>query len=679
MKPARALWLLAYLLLLPAPAQADADHEVTIKADTLTLDVPSDSYQARGNVRLVRDGVSLLADSVIYHRFTSDTLAEGKVFLEKGEDTVKGDRLSLNLDTQQGELLNGEIFVKKTNFKLRAKRMEKTGDEDYHVERGSFTTCDGEHPSWHFEARDLKVTLDQYATGRHAVFYVGDVPVLYTPYILFPVQTERQSGLLLPSLGQSTKKGVYYDQPYYWAATPSQDVTVNLDLESSRGAGAGVDYRYLRSGGSGGSLQGFGIYDTQAESFRGELNQKHLELLTPNITLASDIHLVTDRTYFQDYSENTGEYNRQLLDSTASFDHSWERYGLSGELHYIEDLVAPNNDATLQRLPSLSFVAAGTKTGPLFFSMDSGLIHFQRDEGSTGERLVLNPRLSLYQKPAGILDFSLYGGYRELLYSAYGANTPGGAQQSGQADAGSTLSLPLERIYDGRVRHLLIPSLEYSYLQTAHDSDALPLFDRNDRLPGQSALTWSLSNVVTKKYTLEDGTTEYRDLLYLKLSQGYWFSGERQNLLYLVQADAGHRLNDLLLESKVTPAKGVAVTLDGRYNPVDNNVSTADLALELKGEGAHPNIAVLGYRYSREELDYLEGHFAFPITSQIAATVLGRYSFDKGGFLESRYSLEYKRQCWSIIASYSDRPDNKAFTVNFTLAGIGALVPVRAF
>jgi len=211
----------------------------------------------------------------------------------------------------------------------------------------------------------------------------------------------------------------------------------------------------------------------------------------------------------------------------------------------------------------------------------------------------------------------------------------------------------------------------------ARRQDDLPFFDFGDRVLGQSALTWSLANTLTGKFPQEGGAPEYRDLLYLKLSQGYQFSGERRDLLTLV--DPGHRLTDLMLESKMAPVKWAAIALDGRYNTVDNNVSTADLAMELKGSGATPNLAVLGYRYSRDALDYLEGRFAFPITSQFQATVLGRYSFDKGGFLESRYSLEYKRQCWSIIATYSDRIDNKSFTVNFTLAGIGALVPVRAF
>jgi LPS-assembly protein len=684
MNPARACWLLTYLLFFAAPAHAAppaADpKQVTLEADTLTIDVPADSYRARGSVRVVQDGASLLADSVIYRRLSGEALAEGGILLEKGGDTVKGDRLSLNMISRQGEILNGELFVKKSNFRLRGKRLEKTGDEQYHVERASFTTCDGDKPSWRFDARDLVVTLDEFATARDAVFYVGDIPLLYTPYLIFPVKTDRQSGLLLPRIGQSSKKGFYIDQPYYWAITPSQDVTFDLDLESSRGVGGGVDYRYMRARGSEGRLQGFGIYDTKVEKFRGELSQKHLELLSPRTTVASDIHFVTDRRYYLDYGEFSGEYNRQLHESTVSVDHTWQRYGVTGLVRYSEDLIASNNDATLQRLPELGFIAAGDKLGPFFFSMDSGFTNFQRIAGVTGQRLELHPRLTLYAKPAGLLDLSLYGGYRERFYNAYGTDARSGVQQIGQADAGAAVSLPLERIYHGRVRHLLIPSLEYEMVQEKRD-DALPFFDFGDRVLGQSIARWSVANVVTGKFTREEGAPEYRDLLYLKLSQGYQFSGERRDLLTLV--DEGHRLTDLMLESRVTPTQGVSVALDGRYNPIDGNLSTANVALEAKGEGS--NLAALGYRYSRGELDYLEGRLAFPIASWLSATVFARYSFDKGAFLESRYALEYKRQCWSVIATFADRPGtqtipgNKAFTVNFSLAGIGALVPMRVF
>ena len=693
MKPARACALLSYLLLgaplahaaLPLP---EGGKEVTIKADTLSVDVPTDQYRAQGGVRIEQDGVSLLADSVIYSRLSGEAVAEGAVFFERDGDTLKGDRLALNLISQKGELSNGELFVKKTNFHVRAQRLEKTGEAQYRLERGSFTTCDGENPSWRFEARKVEVAVEQFATARDAVFYAGDIPILYTPYLIFPVKTERQSGLLIPKLGHSTKKGFYLDLPYYWAINPSQDATFDLDLESARGVGLGVDYRYLRRGGSEGRLQSFGIYDTGDGRFRGELNQRHLELLSPRTTLASDIHLLTDRDYYRDFGDYSGEYNRQLQVSTISFDHRWQRYGLAGELRYIEDLLAPTNDATLQRLPELNFLAAGEKLGPFLLSMDSRFVNFQRGEGLTGQRLELHPRLALYAKPAGLFDLSLYAGYLERFYSASASDAESELQELGQADGGGVLALPLERIYQGRVRHLLVPALEYRFVQSRRD-DNLPFFDWNDRVLGQSMATWSLASVVTGKYSLEGGVTEYRDLLYLKLSQGYQFAGERRDeasgklrdLLTLV--DEGHRLTDLMLESRFHPVPGISLAADGRYNPVDNNLSTANTALEWKGEGK--NQALLGYRYSRSELDYLEGRLAFPLGQSFSGTVLGRYSFDKGGFLESRYALEYRHQCWSIIVSYADRPGsieiprNREFTVNFSLAGIGSLGPIKAF
>ena len=184
MKPARAIWLITYLLFSATSAlaaSAPSDKEVTLRADKLSVDVPSDSYRAQGSVQITQGGVSLLADSVIYRRLSGDAVAEGGVLLERGGDTLKGDRLSLNMISQQGELQNGELFIKKSNFKVRAERLQKTGAADYRMDRGTFTTCDGEKPSWRFEARKIEVTLEEFATARDAVFYAGDVPVFYTP------------------------------------------------------------------------------------------------------------------------------------------------------------------------------------------------------------------------------------------------------------------------------------------------------------------------------------------------------------------------------------------------------------------------------------------------------------------------------------------------------------------
>jgi lipopolysaccharide assembly outer membrane protein LptD (OstA) len=69
-------------------------------------------------------------------------------------------------------------------------------------------------------------------TVKNGWFYVFDVPVLYVPYGIFPIKTERQTGFLFPQFGQSTKDGFRYLQPFYWAISKSTDSTVSFDLET---------------------------------------------------------------------------------------------------------------------------------------------------------------------------------------------------------------------------------------------------------------------------------------------------------------------------------------------------------------------------------------------------------------------------------------------------------------
>ncbi len=662
-------------------AESGNSGVVKIAADTLTMENRSSTYRAAGNVRAFRDGLSLLADSIIYRATENEAIAEGGVVMEKDGDTLRGDRLSLNLETEQGEMTNGNLFFKKNNLHVRSAKVAKVGKSDYRLERGTFTTCDGDSPSWRFTASAIEVSLEEYASGRNAIFYVGNVPLFYTPYILFPVKRERQSGFLMPRIGNSTKKGFSLDLPYYWAISASQDATFDLDVQSKRGIGAGLDYRFMRRRGSEGTLRAYGIHDTEQERFRGDFTGKQREMFSDTVSMISTISLVSDRDFYRDYGETAGEYNRQLLESSVALSKRWQRYGLTGELRYLQDLDAPNNRASLQRLPTVTFTGVGEKLGttPFFFSLDSAATNFQRTEGVSGQRFDLHPKLALYRQ-AGIFDLAMYAGYRERLYNAYGADAGRGSHAAGMADAAATVSAQFARIYDAqwggvrRIRHLLLPEVGYIYGETK-SQEQLPFFDYDDRPVGQSMAVWSLASYVTGKLQQADGPPQYRDLLYLKLSQGYQFSGSRRDLLTLV--DEGRPLTDLRLESRFTPTSEMSLTMDSRFNTYQARLSTVSLWANFADKAG--NLAGVGYQFAREEIEYLEGKLGVALVKPFVFNYTSRYSFDRGNFLESRYALEYKHQCWSVILSYSDRPDNRQFMVNFALAGIGALGPVKAF
>ncbi|MCM2357355.1 MAG: LPS assembly protein LptD [Geobacteraceae bacterium] len=676
-----ALFLASSLPLAVSGAELPGAGEVKVKADAISYDREKDTLQADGNVEIRWGQFTLDSDTALVRQGENEAVAEGKVKLRKDGDILTSDRIRINYLTEQGEVENGALFVKQWNFHLRGARFLKTGAEQYRLERGTFTTCDGPEPSWRFSASDLDVSVEDYARGRNAVFYVKDIPVFYTPYLVFPVKRERQSGFLFPRIGNSTKKGFSLDVPFYWAISPSQDLTFDLDFQTKRGAGLGVDYRFLRPRESGGEYKGYLIYDTDQEKGRGYLMLKGQEFLSSSLSLTTDVNLTIDRDFFRDFGEASGDYNRQLLDSTAFLTKNLGGSSFTGEARYVDNLDAPSNRVTLQKLPTLTFTRARSPIGgtPVYFGLDSSFTNFYRDDGIRGQRLDLHPTLAFYHAIPNGIDFSVWGGYRQRLYNGYGAETGDGYRDAGLFDGGATVSTSLARVYGidrgelRAVRHTIIPELSYQVVQQK-DQERLPFFNFDDRVVGGEMVTWSLSNFVTGKQVDPAGASLYRDLLYLRLSQGYQASGSRRELLTLV--DEGRRFTDIRLEASYSPAKNFSIATDSRYNPNRTRFSTASLGLDLNDGGG--NLAALSYRFARGEVQYLEGKAALSLVKPFVFNYTGRYSFDKGGFLESFVSAEYKRQCWSVTLSYRDRPDNREFLVSFTLAGVGAIGPVKA-
>jgi LPS-assembly protein len=667
------------------PARAEVvpvSGEVKVKADSVTFDQAQDLIQARGNVEVFWDHLTLLSDSVFVRKRENEAVAEGNVRLLKGDDILTSDRIRLNYQSELGEADNGSLFIKQRNFYLRGDHFLKTGENEYRLERGTFTTCDGDSPSWKFTADELDVTVEDYATGKNALFYIGKVPVFYTPYVLFPIMRERQTGVLIPRIGTSSKKGFYLDIPFYWAISQSQDVTFDIDGQAKRGVGAGISYRYIRPRDSDGLMNSYLIYDSQQSRERGYVTLKGHEFFSPTLSVTSDVNLTLDRNFYRDYAENSGDYNRQILDSTVYLTKNLSLGSLSVEGRYIDNLDAPNNRTTLQKLPVVSFTRGRTPIGPtpIYLGIDATFSNFYRDQGIRGERIDLHPVLAYYYKAPPGIDFSIWGGYRQRWYSAYGGENGNGSFNDGMFDAGAVVSSSHARVYpvehgDLRaVRHTIIPEAGYVFVQEKNQ-DRLPFFDWVDRPVGEGMATWSLTNYLTGKYLDPSGTPRYRDLLFMKLSQGYQAGGSRRDLLTLV--DEQRRFTDIRIEGRFSPTKLVTITTDSRYNPYQTRFSTASLGADLSdGDG---NMAGLNYHFARDQVEYLEGKAMLSLAKPFVFNYNLRYSFDKGGFLESLYSVEYKRQCWSVTFSYRDRQDDREFLVSFTLAGVGSIGPMRAY
>jgi LPS-assembly protein len=670
--------MLTFLLTtaLPAVPWAAAlpdSAELFLKADKLTHEQADNVIKASGNVEIIWSAAKLYADMATYYRVEDLLTASGGVRLEKDGDTFAGDSFRLNISSQKGIIENGRIFVKENNLHVRGKEIEKTGDKDYRISDGSITSCDGERPGWQFKVDELEVTLDDFATGSNAFFYIGDVPVFWLPYLIFPVKTEKQSGFLFPSIGHSTKKGFFLETPYYWDISPSRDATFSLDLQSSRGVGAALEYRYKSLNNGEGINRGYLIYDTQQDRFRGNLELQQQINFSRDTYWRADANLSLDRDFYRDYGTLAGEYNRQYLGATAFLSHLSDTMLLTGGADYQNNLDAPDNRATLQKLPFLTLMGTDSPVGAtsLYYAFNTAVTHFERDAGSTGERFALSPQLILQQAIFPGVAGRLWLGYNQRFYHASDAADADGWTESGLFEGGGAVQAAFDRTFDvnigntSRLKHLIVPELGYEFRER-RDQGRLPFYDYDDRPAGGQMLTVSLHNYLTGKSVGKE-TTAYRDLLRVSLSQGYQLSGERRDLLVLV--DEGHTFADTRLTAEVMPVALLTLQGDARISPYNGNLTNASAGIEA-GEPKGDRLG-FSWHHAKGLLDYMEGRLTLTGLQPFTFSALGRYSFDRPGFLEKLYTVEYKKQCWSLLLSYRDRVDDKEYTFSFNLSGLG--------
>lgn len=658
-----------------AAASLGSNDNIHINADHISQSGADGVYTAEGNVAVLWQGLNLAADQIKYAAATHIIHATGSVILSKGPAVLKGESLTLNMDTGRAEMDKTLLTVPDSGMTITAEKLVRINESRFSATSTELTTCDMPDPSWKFASENLKVNLLGYATGRNVIFYVKDIPVLYLPWIAFPVVLEKRSGLLFPRVGYSKNKGLQLDIPAYWVISPSQDLQLDLDIMSRRGVGTGLDYRYIRTRGSEGHISAYPIYDQLEERWRWQLAQEHKEIFSSDANLRMTVNATSDRTFLNDFGEKSGDYNRQSSDTTINTLKTWQNYAVTSHLLYIEDLYAVDNRATLQTLPSLG--VAGVRQGifsmPLYFDLDGSVDNLYRESAPSGQRLYFFPRITLLPFQNSYLRTTLFAGAHIRGYANDRRDSNSTIQASAGdllPEAGVRLSTSLTRIYDAgfqwlkKIRHEIIPEFQYSFVP-GHNQQRLPLYDYTDRMIQRNMITLSATSLMSGKFVSGD-TTEYRDISRIRLGADYALEGERRDVLTLVESQ--RPWSDLILESDAWLTRLLRITFDSRYNFYENHLSTAVAGVEINDQQG--NLIGVGYQAARNEVEYLEGRLSTKLIKPLNLSYTARYSFDRSDFLEAVYAAEYRHKCWSVNLAVHQRPGNQSYTVDLNLAGL---------
>jgi LPS-assembly protein len=208
---------------------ATTEEEITIRAVQQEKDGPI--FHLRGKAEIHYRSYILYADEVTYNSSTGDSELEGHVVLDGGpyDEHVEASHGAYNIRTETGifysvvgtvglQLRRSRYVLTTSNpFAFSGKIVEKQGPDHYLVRQGTVTTCELPRPKWLFNAKRISVDVDSTAKIYNSDFRVMGIPVFYFPYVRFPVQKERQSGLLLPAFGSSSTKGYIAGESVYWA------------------------------------------------------------------------------------------------------------------------------------------------------------------------------------------------------------------------------------------------------------------------------------------------------------------------------------------------------------------------------------------------------------------------------------------------------------------------------
>ncbi len=707
-------FLFLYLFLFPIDSFAVSGEffkkgqSIEVIGDSVTYDAEKKTYDASGKVIVTQGLITLKADTVIVDMTLGLALASGNVEVSNlAGDYIRASVLSIDMDKNTAVALKARLFYKEGTISIWSEELKKTGLKVFDSSSTTATACECEEgepaysfpkksPPWSIYSSSSHIEIENYFSAWNAIFYIKKVPVFYLPYISFPINTKRRSGFLSPQLGFSKAKGVKISNSFFWAISRSQDMTFYLDVETKRGLGSGLEYRYVQTEDSYGELYGYHyreddlerirefrsnpdlLYDNlgrpkTATEDRWNLNFFHREELGLGLTLKADIKLVSDDEYFLDFSKKNSERSKESLESTVLLTGSWGRYNLTIQARYFDNLLLDDDRVVLQRYPEVLFAALSREIfkTPLYFSFDSSIINFQHSGVfEEGVRADFRPRFSLPLKLAKWLEFIPYfqpwhTTYRleDVLPSSSDHHYLNrSTYQTGADLKTSLLSYFGASPSPSRLRLTLRPKLSYLYIPNENQS-SLPFFDSLDMVLPESTLTVSLNSTLSKKLD----TGKRHEYLYLNLFQSYDIREARREIF--LSTDKVRPYSDIEGDLVLRPTPWLKLATRGTFNHYDRWFESSDASL-LASDKRGDSLSFI-YRDVRGVGRFKETRVKIVMTDSLTLSYKERYALLEDDLVEETVILKYTHQCYSVALQYSKFIEEEIFYLTFNLKNLG--------
>lgn len=696
-----------------SPDMIHADSASFITADN--METTDDEIVLRGNAEIRRAGTVIRGDEITYTQSTDTVDVEGNAVVIREGARFDGPKLSYQIETDSGEMQNVNYQYAARGIRGKTSSARFMNGVNTEFKKATLTTCKPGSKAWWIEADSLEVDeTNHWATAHDVSFHLAGIPVMATPWAIFPTGTERQSGLLMPTLGMSSTRGVDISLPIYWNIAPNYDYTFTPRVMSKRGILLGNEFRFLTENMGGQITYDYIPDDKEANRSRYGSTVKTWAKWN-GFHFHTDYNRVSDGRYVADFSSDiysTSEsvlpqdfyltYGKDFWNSSISVQKNQVLQRDKDENGHYKDYakpyeIVPQIDWKAYLADYYGFEISSTLEAARFK-------HPKKEDYVQGDRYYMQHSIAYPLRGAGwfitpkamltgvqynLSDMNELNGNRRKLYD------------KSSRFVVPTFSFDTGLIFDrdsswfGReATQTLEPRVFYAYTPY-RDQSRMPTFDSSyadlsfssffseNVFTGHDRVSEAnqVSLILTSRYL--DRKTGY-EWLRASVGQRYYFEDQRVGL----KADSSlgkteEKRSDFLGSISANITKDIVLNTSTQYSTTQNSFTRVNAGVRW-----HPKpSAVMGlyYRYNidpsidnDDHIKQIDFAVQWPITNKIYA--LGRYNyslFDKQP-VEMLGGVEYVADCWALrlvaqrYITASDKYDT-SFFVQLELTGLGSV------
>ncbi|MDZ7924167.1 MAG: LPS assembly protein LptD [Marinagarivorans sp.] len=678
----------------PSPDPANT----LIEINAGEADMNAKRIQLGDGVR-VRQGPRVIqASEMMFDKVTEQAEMKGNVSIRQTGSLIHGNTASVNMIGNEASFTDGSFLAHQLHIRGSAASISHEANGTLVMKNGRFTSCEPENKGWELSGGSLIINPEaQQGTGRNVVIRIADIPVIYTPYIRFPVGGARQTGLLAPSFGTLSGEADIAI-PWYWNIAPNQDATFTPRYVGARGALLEAEYRHLSRVNSN-VIRGFYLPSDQGKSYDGStdtdaatgpispfdnhkgearslLNIEHEGGFRQPWSSFVDFGRTSDIDVLRNLpAASFSVTNETYLTQNATLGYDFSHWHISANVYNAQNLLTDVDDS-YRRMPQ--FQAEGNYyLGDFGIRVYNEFVRFDHRQKEhldgtpiiTGDRARIDYQLLYRQETSwGFIKPSV-----GMQGAAYALNDEG---LKDGASAHPTLITHYADLDGGLVfensagSQSLEPRFYYLFRQYADHADVFNVTDDGQSINfDTSPLTFSFdqlfrahrfaggdrlddANQLTLGLTHRMNTNNGQPLWDISLGQLFYF--DDRNVGLNTQTDSAQE-SDIATQYKIYINPNWQTLGSFQYNPQTEKMIRASFGVHFNEDDWLVN---LNYRYSREQplatgdlsqpIDQIDTSFFLPIKDQWHIVGRSFYDIDEYRELESFIGFEYSACCYRI-------------------------------